>query len=208
MVSYRITAFKPYGADKKMKKIVVTFLFCFLSFPALAGSSEGHNFPYTGIFGKYDHTSLQNGFDIYRKSCSKCGAFSYFRFRDLETLGIDGGEIDSLLLEYNQLLGGEFNKNDFIPPLPGEDQGFVLPDKFDTYSSIYISSPSMLFDRIFESPGCDLSEDDVSSVVEFINFVIYPYVQKRKKTGLAVTIYLLIFFCVVIFTRNSFYGRD
>ena len=45
------------------------------------------NWPFNGIFGRFDNTALQRGFKVYREVCAACHGIRHVSFRDLKNIG-------------------------------------------------------------------------------------------------------------------------
>ena len=43
--------------------------------------------PFNGIFGRFDESSLQRGFQVYREVCSACHGIRHGSYRDLKGSG-------------------------------------------------------------------------------------------------------------------------
>jgi len=56
---------------------------------AAGGSAqiERQNWPFSGIFGQYDETQLQRGFQVYKEVCSACHGLTRIAFRNLSEPG-------------------------------------------------------------------------------------------------------------------------
>ena len=87
------------------------FFFCFLflftipnSFLVKAATSNvdliQQNWPFNGIFGRFDKASLQRGFKVYSEVCSACHGLRHISYRDLEGIGYSNDEIKVIAGEY------------------------------------------------------------------------------------------------------------
>ena len=85
----------------------VCFLFLFTipnSFLVKAATSNvdliQQNWPFNGIFGRFDKASLQRGFKVYSEVCSACHGLRHISYRDLEGIGYSNDEIKVIAGEY------------------------------------------------------------------------------------------------------------
>ena len=87
------------------------FFICFLllfnvpnSFFVKAATSNveliQQNWPFNGIFGRFDKASLQRGFKVYSEVCSACHGLRHISYRDLEGIGYSNDEIKVIAGEY------------------------------------------------------------------------------------------------------------
>ena len=58
------------------------------------------NWPFHGFFGRFDQSSLQRGFKVYREVCAGCHGIKHVSYRDLNSIGLTKDEIKSLAAEY------------------------------------------------------------------------------------------------------------
>ena len=49
--------------------------------------------PFNGIFGRFDESSLQRGFQVYREVCAACHGIRHVSYRDLKGIGYTNDEI-------------------------------------------------------------------------------------------------------------------
>ncbi|WP_310621322.1 cytochrome c1 [Flexibacterium corallicola] len=75
--------------------------------PALAAGDGPHverqSWSFGGIFGQYDKSQLQRGFQVYQEVCSSCHSLNYVSFRNLSQAGGPGfseDEVKALAAEY------------------------------------------------------------------------------------------------------------
>jgi cytochrome c1 len=180
-------------------RILFLFLIVF-SAAASSVSAEGQppeKWGFAGPLGKYDITSIQNGFDIYRKVCRRCEAFRFVEFRHLLDIGFTEEEIEALLMEYR--LGISPDKPDYpgmdniIPPIKEKSpREFNLPADFRPVKILKQGGPGELFLSIKRVGDTGLSDEDIVDLVHFVAWAEDPKMVRRKKTGLGVVIYLLI----------------
>jgi cytochrome c1 len=117
--------------------------------PALA-AEEGptlvhQNWPWLGVFGKYDQAQLKRGFQVYHEVCSNCHSLNLVAYRDLAALGFTPDEIKAIAAEKTVKDGpndqGEmFDRpalpsDHFVPPFANEqaarlaNNGALPPDQ-------------------------------------------------------------------------------
>ena len=58
------------------------------------------NWPFNGVFGRFDQASLQRGFKVYSEVCSACHGLRHISYRDLEGIGYSNDEIKVIAGEY------------------------------------------------------------------------------------------------------------
>ena len=56
--------------------------------------------PFNGIFGRFDESSLQRGFQVYREVCAACHGIRHISYRDLEGIGYTNDEIKVIAADY------------------------------------------------------------------------------------------------------------
>ena len=87
-----------------MHKIIFAIITIFFSFEI---SASGHqlppkkiDWPFDGVFGKFDRQAAQRGFQVYREVCSACHGLKRLSFRNLKDLGFSEDEIKQIASEY------------------------------------------------------------------------------------------------------------
>ena len=63
------------------------------------------NWPFDGIFGRFDESSLQRGFQVYREVCAACHGIRHISYRDLKGIGYTNDEIKVIAADYEVLDG-------------------------------------------------------------------------------------------------------
>ena len=83
------------------------FVFKFIVFlPAILISATTNvelmkqNWPFNGIFGRFDESSLQRGFQVYREVCAACHGIRHISYRDLKGFGYTNDEIKVIAADY------------------------------------------------------------------------------------------------------------
>ncbi len=84
------------------------------------------NWPFRGIFGRFDKSSLQRGFQVYREVCSGCHGIRHIAFRDLQEIGFSKDEVKSIASEY-ELVDGPNDEGEMFDRLGKESDKFVDP---------------------------------------------------------------------------------
>ena len=90
--------------NKLSIKIILVFL--------LLGVSNSHsasekielieqNWPFNGVFGRFDKSSLQRGYLVYKEVCASCHGLKHVSYRDLTGIGLTKDEIKSISLVKN-----------------------------------------------------------------------------------------------------------
>lgn len=59
------------------------------------------DWPFDGVRGKFDKTSIQRGFKVYKEVCSACHSVNYLTFRNLSAIGYSEDQIKSIASEYS-----------------------------------------------------------------------------------------------------------
>ena len=63
------------------------------------------NWPFDGIFGRFDESSLQRGFQVYREVCAACHGIRHVSYRDLKGIGYTNDEIKVIAADYEVMDG-------------------------------------------------------------------------------------------------------
>ena len=61
--------------------------------------------PFDGIFGRFDESSLQRGFQVYREVCAACHGIRHISYRDLKGIGYTSDEIKVIAADYEVMDG-------------------------------------------------------------------------------------------------------
>ncbi len=86
------------------------FLLIFLNADVKGAPSTGpelikQNWPFNGIFGRFDKSSLQRGFKVYSEICAACHGIRHISYRDLAGIGYTPDEIKVIAGEYEVIDG-------------------------------------------------------------------------------------------------------
>lgn len=96
-----------------------------LTAPAQAATSEyplpKQRWSFDGVFGTYDRSALQRGFQVYREVCAACHGMDYLSYRNLADLGYSDGQIKALAAEY-MIMDGPDDEGEMFerPGLPSD----------------------------------------------------------------------------------------
>ena len=75
--------------------------------------------PFNGIFGRFDESSLQRGFQVYREVCAACHGIRHVSYRDLTGIGYTNDEIKVIAADYEIVDGpndeGEMFDREALP---------------------------------------------------------------------------------------------
>lgn len=75
--------------------------------------------PFNGIFGRFDESSLQRGFQVYREVCAACHGIRHISYRDLKGIGYTNDEIKLIAADYEIVDGpndeGEMFDREALP---------------------------------------------------------------------------------------------
>mgnify|MGYP006251459029 FL=1 len=86
-----------------INKILITIIF-FITTNSIKSAEKieliNQNWPFHGFFGRFDQSSLQRGFKVYREVCAGCHGIKHISYRDLNSIGLTKDEIKSLAAEY------------------------------------------------------------------------------------------------------------
>ncbi len=118
---------------KSLSKIIFLIVFSFPIFVFPAKTDVDlieQNWPFNGIFGRFDKTSLQRGFKVYREVCAGCHGIRHIAYRDLSALGYSKDEIKSIASEY-EILDGPNDEGEMFTRFAKFSDKFVGPYQND-----------------------------------------------------------------------------
>ncbi len=96
-----------------LNKIITLTCLSFISFyfPKATHAASSNielmtqNWPFNGIFGRFDNSSLKRGFKVYREVCAGCHGIRHVSYRDLEDIGFTKDEIKVIAADYEMIDG-------------------------------------------------------------------------------------------------------
>ena len=92
-----------------MKQIIIIFLLT-INFNIFAAENKGnkmpkHDWSFNGLTGKYDISSIQRGYKVYREVCAGCHSMNLLYYRDLIDIGFSEDEVKAIASEYTVMDG-------------------------------------------------------------------------------------------------------
>lgn len=96
-----------------------------------AATPKNLDWQFDGIFGHFDRTSLQRGYQVYKEVCASCHGLKRVAYRNLNEIGFSENEIKQIALQYQVTDGPDeegdmFERNalpsdKFVSPYPNEN---------------------------------------------------------------------------------------
>ena len=120
-----------------MKKIILLFSLILMASGAVIASTneakpKNMKWKFDGMFGTFDRTSIQRGFQVYKEVCSACHSLDLVAFRNLTEIGFTEAQAKAIAKEYSITAGpddtGEMYQrpgilSDYFPnPYANEEQ--------------------------------------------------------------------------------------
>ena len=84
------------------------------------------NWPFKGFFGRFDQSSIQRGFQVYREVCASCHGIKYISYRDLKDIGYSSDDIKSIASEY-EITDGPNDEGEMYERFAKPSDKFVEP---------------------------------------------------------------------------------
>ena len=117
-----------------MKKILLIISFLVFSTNAFASSDSATSalkpkqlqWEFDGFFGRFDRTSIQRGYQVFKEVCASCHNAKLFSYRNLENAGFSPDEVKQIAQEYYVSDGPDDEGNMFERPALPSDK-FVGP---------------------------------------------------------------------------------
>ncbi len=112
-----------------IKICLIVFLSSFFKINVSAGEKSElikQNWPFDGFFGRFDQSSIQRGFQVYREVCAGCHGIKYIAYRDLANVGFTPDEIKSIASEY-EIMDGPNDEGEMFDRLAKPSDKFVGP---------------------------------------------------------------------------------
>lgn len=89
-----------------MKRILLTISLIFIASGLVIASTDNlapkkMKWSFDGMFGSFDRTSIQRGFQVYKEVCSACHSLHLVAFRNLKDIGFSEAEAKEIAKNYN-----------------------------------------------------------------------------------------------------------
>ena len=127
------------------------------------------DWPQQGVFGTFDRSAVQRGFQVFSGVCSSCHSVKYLAFRNLEALGYNDDEVAAIAAEHEVTDGpdeyGDMYErpavaSDHMPgPFPNEEaaraaNGGALPPDLSLIIKARAGGPDYLYSLLvgYEEP--------------------------------------------------------
>lgn len=110
-------------------QIFITIFFLFSAFKinsAEKGDLVKQKWPFEGFFGRFDQSSLQRGFQVYREVCAGCHGIRLISYRDLAALGYSNDDIKSIASEY-EVVDGPNDEGEMFTRFAKPSDKFIGP---------------------------------------------------------------------------------
>lgn len=85
---------------KLLAAVITTMAVAGAAHAAEAPEPIDRDWPHEGVFGTFDRSALQRGFQVYTSVCAGCHSMKYLAFRNLESLGYDGDEVSAIAASF------------------------------------------------------------------------------------------------------------
>lgn len=79
------------------------------------------DWPQQGVFGTFDRSAVQRGFQVFSGVCSSCHSVKYLAFRNLEALGYNDDEVAAIAAEHEVTDGPDESGDMFERPAVASD---------------------------------------------------------------------------------------
>ena len=125
--------------QRAMRNNIFSFIFIikFIIFlPTILSSASSkvelmeQKWPFNGIFGRFDESSLQRGFQVYREVCAACHGIRHISYRDLKGIGYTNDEIKIIAADY-EILDGPNDEGEMFEREARPSDKFVGPYEND-----------------------------------------------------------------------------
>ena len=112
-------------------KVLTFFIFFLIPFENIFSKEDSpllikQNWPFEGIFGRFDYSSIQRGFQVYREVCAGCHGIRHIAYRNLEEIGFSKDEVKAIASEY-ELADGPNDEGEMYDRLAKPTDKFVGP---------------------------------------------------------------------------------
>ena len=120
--------------NRKFLHSILIFCFSLVFYDVKSASTKieliEQNWPFNGVFGRFDKSSLQRGFKVYSEVCAACHGIRHISYRDLEGIGYSPDEIKVIAGEY-EVLDGPNDEGDMYNRHAKPSDKFVGPYEND-----------------------------------------------------------------------------
>jgi ubiquinol-cytochrome c reductase cytochrome c1 subunit len=114
----------------KYRLLILIFLLLFVPRSELFSVEQTkiieQNWPFKGFFGRFDQSSIQRGFQVYREVCASCHGIKYISYRNLKDIGYSPDDIKSIASEY-EILDGPNDEGEMYERFAKPSDKFVGP---------------------------------------------------------------------------------
>ena len=135
------------------------------------------DWPHEGIFGKFDKSAAQRGFQVYREVCASCHSLDFIAFRNLADLGFNEDEVKAIASAY-EVTDGPNDEGDmferpgkpsdiFPAPFPNDNaaraaNGGALPPDLSLITKARADGVNYLYSLLlgYEDPPADFELGD------------------------------------------------
>ncbi|MEE2694910.1 MAG: cytochrome c1 [Pseudomonadota bacterium] len=118
----------------KFKILVIFFSIIFVSHEVYPATNNAElikqKWPFNGIFGRFDKSSLQRGFKVYKEICAACHGIRHISYRDLAGIGYTEDEIKIIAGEY-EIIDGPDDEGELFTRDAKPSDKFVGPYEND-----------------------------------------------------------------------------
>ena len=115
-----------------MRKLIFATMVSLMSAAGMPGAASAagggdvtlhkNDWSFAGIFGHYNKSSMQRGFQVYLEVCAGCHSMKYIAFRNLADLGYNEAEIKAIAAEYEVQDGPDEDGEMFMRPARPADR--------------------------------------------------------------------------------------
>lgn len=222
---------------------------------------EAQEWSFKGLFGTYDRSALQRGFQVYTQVCAACHSLDFVYYRNLEAIGFSEDEVKAIAAEVEVTDGPDEDGEMFDRPGRPSDtfkapfrnvneamaaNGGAYPPDLSLITKARIGGPDYIYAVLtgYHEPPADvemqpglsyntafpgyqiampppLSDDAVEyadgtpataeqmshDVVTFLAWAAEPEMETRKRTGVKVLLFLIVFTGLLYATKRKIWAR-
>jgi len=150
---------------------------------------------FDGPLGTYDKAALQRGLQVYRNVCASCHGLKRVYFRNLEALGYNEAQIKAIAAEYTV-------------EAP-EGQELSATQYWNKYMAGHvIAMPAPLSDGqvAYDDDSPQTVDQYARDVAHFLTWAAEPEMEQRKRMGIKVVLYLLVFTAVMYGVKRKIWA--